>query len=396
MTDPKSFYRELDALLAGIRIEPSKGNLLIDVMQRIEATFGERLHIGSGRIYELRGRDFVLTHPEPPRPEWALRLAVDSPPITLAAKHRSYIYDDPHTAAPFFSVPEAVVKTTAIWVHSQEQQWLLVFDLLSGWEREEVTLLLNSVRLSLNYRLFTDLIGDRLEQAAELHKSLLPSATLEVPGYDIYAFSRSAEVIGGDFYDYYENDDGTFGVSIGDASGHGIPAALLVRDVVIGLRMGLEQELRLMYRLKKLNSVIQRSTYSTSFVSLFIGEFESDGHLFYANAGHPPPLLITADGVTRLEATGVALGFFPEIKLRRSHVVLPPDSLLLLYTDGIIERGEFENHFGIDRLASAASKLRRADSRAICEGLFQQVLEYDGFSPLEDDATLMVIKRLPR
>lgn len=396
MTDPKSFYRELDALLAGIRIEPSKGDLLEHVIERIEQVFGERLHIGNGRLYELRGQEFVLIYPAPSHSNWSPRLAVDSSPIMLADKHRSYIYDNNGLNAQFFTDPTAAVQTTVIWVHSQEQQWLIVFDLKAEWAREEVTLLLNAVRMSLNYRLFSDLIGGRLEQASEIHKSLLPPRPLKMPGYDIHAITRWAEIIGGDFYDYYDNEDGTFGVSIGDASGHGIPAALLVRDVVVGLRMGLAQELRLIHTLKKLNSVIQRSTYSASFVSLFVGEFENDGHLFYANAGHPPPLLITADGVVRLEATGIALGFFPTIKISRSHVHMPPGSVLILYSDGIIERGnEPDTMFGISRLTELATRLRDKSSREICENIFEHVEAFGENSAWQDDATVMVIKRQP-
>ncbi|MDZ7316029.1 MAG: serine/threonine-protein phosphatase [candidate division KSB1 bacterium] len=393
MIDAKSFYRELDALLATIRIEQPEGALLPHVIRRIETVFGERLHIGSGRLYELRGAEFVLTFPEA-TDRWTPHLPLDSEPIVLAAKHRSYIYDQPHLSRHFF-VAEPAHDVAAIWVHSQEQQWLLVFDLLPGWGREEITLLLNAVRLSLNYRIFIDLIGGRLEQAAEIHKSLLPTQPPQISGYDVYAFSQSAEIIGGDFFDFYDFEDGAFGFSIGDATGHGIPAALLVRDVVVGLRMGLAQELRLIHTLKKLNRVIQRSTYSTSFVSVFIGEFENDGHLFYANAGHPPPVLITETSTVRLEAGGIALGFFPELKITRSHVYMPPDSILVAYTDGIIERGTApDRFFGIERLVQTVREHKKESSRAICERIFDQVQAFDAYSPLQDDATLLIIKRL--
>ena len=81
------------------------------------------------------------------------------------------------------------------------------------------------------------------------------------------------------------------GVSIGDASGHGLPAALLVRDVVTGLRMGIEKELKVAHVFEKLNRVIHRSRLSSRFVSVFYGELEADGNLVYVNAGHQPPIL---------------------------------------------------------------------------------------------------------
>ena len=81
------------------------------------------------------------------------------------------------------------------------------------------------------------------------------------------------------------------GLSIGDASGHGLPAALLVRDVVTGMRMGIEKELKVAHVFEKLNRVIHRSRLSSRFVSVFYGELEADGNLVYVNAGHQPPIL---------------------------------------------------------------------------------------------------------
>ncbi|RPH94421.1 MAG: hypothetical protein EHM72_15605 [Calditrichaeota bacterium] len=397
MTDPKSFYRELDALLATIRIERSQGNLLITVISLIERSFGDRLHIGGGRLYELRGGEFILIHPELPSSLLATQISRENQAIRLAAKHRSYIYDQPDLNRPFYSADfSAIPNTTAVWIHNQGRHWLMVFELLPGWEREEISLLLNSVRLSLNYRLFADIIGSSLEQAAEIHKSLFPGNPIKIPGYEIHAISKSAEMIGGDFFDYYDNEDGTFGLSIGDASGHGIPAALLVRDVVIGLRMGLALDLRLVHTLKKLNAVIQRSTYSTCFVSLFVGELENDGHLFYTNAGHPGPILVTSNSAVTLDATGIALGFFPELKVARSHVHIPPDGVLVMYTDGIIERESApEIQFGVDSLKQLVIKNRRASAQELCQTIIQQVHEYGQKSSWQDDATVVVIKRMP-
>src|SRR5258708_5402285 len=92
-------------------------------------------------------------------------------------------------------------------------------------------------------------------------------------------------------YSFADSDEDMLGLSIGDASGHGLPAALLVRDVVTGLRMGLERELKIAHVFTKLNRVIHRSTLSSRFVSVFYAELERNGNLIYVNAGHQPPLL---------------------------------------------------------------------------------------------------------
>ena len=93
-------------------------------------------------------------------------------------------------------------------------------------------------------------------------------------GYDLAARSVAADEVGGDFYDFEDFGSDMLGVSIGDASGHGLPAALLVRDVVTGLRMGIEKELKVAHVFEKLNRVIHRSRLSSRFVSVFYGELE--------------------------------------------------------------------------------------------------------------------------
>ncbi len=396
MTDPKTFYRELDALLATIRIEPSHGDLVPRVIEILTTTFGDKLHICNGRIYEQRGDEFVLVYPPNASSRWQKKLPVDSDVVRLVATHRSYIYDTPELNNALLAEPVTSPNaSTAIWVHNQEKQWLIIFELMENWIREEISLFLNAVRTSLNYRLFTDIIGGSLQQAVEIQKSLLPKRSLIVEGYDIFGLSQPAELVGGDFYDYHDYEDGAFSVSIGDASGHGIPAALLVRDVVIGLRMGLAKEMRLLHTLRKLNTVIQRSTYSTNFVSLFIGEFEKDGHLFYVNAGHPGPILITADGDEELDATGITLGFLPEIRLSRSHALMPPGSVLVMFSDGIIERErENEQQFGIPRLKKLVRKNHKKTAKEICKIIFNEVFNFADRTTWEDDATVVVVKRL--
>ena len=395
MTDPKAFYRELDKLLAAIRIDRTRRGLIPKVITLLESTFAGQLHINNGRMYEKRGDDFFLVYPKKYSQPWQGSLSSQSQVMRLALKHRSYIYSDPDLSDAFFTTAGTNTNVTAILVHKQDQQWLIIFDLTPGWIREEVSLFLNAVRTSLNYRLFTDIIGGHLQQAVEIQKSLLPKNSLRVEGYDIYGHSQPAELVGGDFYDYHDNLDGAFSVSIGDASGHGIPAALLVRDVVIGMRMGLVREMRLVYTLQKLNTVIQRSTYSTNFVSLFVGEFEKDGHLFYVNAGHPALLLISGDDVKELPATGITLGFLAEINLSRSHAQLLPGSILIMFTDGIIEReNEKEEQYGADRLARLVQRHHKKSARELSELIFKDVFEFGHRTAWEDDATVVVVKRL--
>jgi len=280
-------------------------------------------------------------------------------------------------------------------VHNPIKRWLFVFELQSGWVYEQVMLFLRAMRTALNYRLFSEMVGNDLQRAEQIQKSLLPKLAPDIKGYQINGKSQPAELVGGDFYEYFQFDKQDFGIAIGDASGHGLPAALLVRDVVVGLRMGLEKNMRLVYTLKKLNKVIQQSTYSTNFVSLFIGEFEQDGHLFYVNAGHPPPFVVDEDNIYDLQATGITLGFLPSIDLGRAYFRLNPGAVLVAYSDGIIERVRKEDEqFGIKRLKKLVLENHEKSSEEIVDLIFKTVYDFGRKKSWDDDATLVVVKRL--
>ena len=121
---------------------------------------------------------------------------------------------------------------------------ILFYLLDTGWQFDELDFSLNTVRAAVGSRLFDARVRGSVREAAEIQQSLLEEPP-DFPGFDLAARSVPAEEVGGDFFDFHAFDEDMLGVSIGDASGHGLPAALLVRDVVTGLRMGLEKELKI-------------------------------------------------------------------------------------------------------------------------------------------------------
>lgn len=393
MLDPKQFYRELDSLLAKIAKNKKSGNFLYSTFTEVVQNFGQSIGISGGSIFELRDIEYlqVFTTQEY---TWHKKIDVNSPAIHEVLEHGSFIYDTPEMSSHLgVDITNGADVPAAIKIISSENQWLLMFGLSNRWAREEVTLYLNSIRTALNYRLFMDKMGGDLEQAVEIQQSLLPKKSPNFEGYNIYGRSIPAELVGGDFYEYFSFEKGHFGVSIGDASGHGLPAALLVRDVVIGLRMGIASEYKLVYTLKKLNHVIQQSTYATNFVSLFIGEMEQDGHLFFVNAGHPSPFLVTEKQIKELKPTGMVLGFVTDIKLNRSYAYMTPGSVLVMYTDGIIERSDgTENQFTIERLHKLVKDNRAKTAKEIVEIIFETVRDFGKAAHWEDDVTVVVIK----
>ncbi len=398
MIDPKSFYRDFDILLKKIRHERKHKNFVFSILKEVQNNFGSSLKIGNLRIYEERGDEYILVNSllEQNGHPLVTSLSARSDTVQQALHNGSYIYDDVNFSIDpqvrsqnYYAIPAAMV------IKGPEKRWIVLFELKDGWVREEVLFSLNAIRTALNFRLFSEAIQSELQQAEQIQRSLLPAQPPTIPGYQIAVRSHATEIVGGDLYDFFDFGGENFGVCIGDASGHGLPAALLVRDVVIGLRMGLEKNMKMVYTFQKLNSVIYRSTYSSRFVSLFYGEIESDGHLICVNAGHPAPIVVYEDQVTELKATGLILGALPEITLHRSYAPIKPNSVLVLFSDGIFERvNQQEEAYSVKRIKKLVMKYQKHSAQEILDKLFEDVYEFGSHNKWQDDSTAIVIKRL--
>jgi sigma-B regulation protein RsbU (phosphoserine phosphatase) len=306
-----------------------------------------------------------------------------------------YLFPDPGTeGSPYRSGFLPPLPAAAVLVGRRPRRHVFLFVLADGWIREELDFALNTVRAALGSRLADERVRGSVREAAEIQQSLLLDEAPDFPGFDIACRSLPAEEVGGDFYDFLLFDDETLGFAIGDASGHGLPAALQVRDVVTGLRMGIEKNLKIAYAFEKLNRVIHRSNLSSRFVSVFYGELEKDGTIVYVNGGHQPPLLFRNDSVTALAVGGTVIGPLPEARFRRGIARLERGETLVLCTDGILERrnpaGEFLGEDGLIRVVRA-NEGRPAEKTL--ERIFEFTKEWGDGRPWEDDATVVIVKR---
>ena len=398
MIEPKDFYRKLDSLLNKINMVKSGTDFLFNIVKELERTFGTELHIGKGRIYEKNGNEYLLLSKpfEQKSEEIEAKLSINSEAVQSILNSQTFIFDNHKSGIILkglknkeYAIPVAIV------VYNKEQNWILVFELKSGWIREEIEFCLNAVRAVLIYRLLSESHKNEYEQAFLVQKSLLPISSPQINGYQISGNSQQSELVGGDVFDYYKFNDDEFGFCIGDASGHGMPAALMARDVIIGLRMGLENQHKMVHTLKKLNRVIYQSANAARFISLFYAEIETNGALFYINAGHPSPILISGDEVIELKTTGLIFGVFPEIDLRRSYVEINPGNVLVLYTDGIIERqNNLGEEFGRERLINMILKNKTKDTEEILNAIFLAANKFGNKRKWQDDSTVVVIKRI--
>jgi sigma-B regulation protein RsbU (phosphoserine phosphatase) len=239
-----------------------------------------------------------------------------------------------------------------------------------------------------------------MEDARLIQTSILPRRVPNLGGYLMAAASQPAEIVGGDFWDVILLERGHFDVVVADATGHGLPAALQVRDVFTGLRMGLTREYKIDRTLERLNRIIHRSRLTTRFVSLFLVEIARDGALTYASAGHPPALLVRADGqVDRLHTSGLVLGPFPNARIRIGIDTIERDDLLVLYTDGITEAlaPDDETEYGIDRLQKlVVDGTASRQPQSIIDRVLADVNAFSGTDAPEDDRTIVVVKRATR
>jgi sigma-B regulation protein RsbU (phosphoserine phosphatase) len=169
----------------------------------------------------------------------------------------------------------------------------------------------------------------------------------------------------------------------------------MVRDVYVGLRMGIGGDLKIARTIERLNRILNKSRLSTKFVSLFYGEFETEGEIVYVNAGHPPPLhLRKTDGFAELEPTGMVLGPSPTAVYGRRAVKMEPGDVMLLYTDGIVEAHDRKGReFSAARVKRLLTDLRRRPAREIADALLERVREWAGGEAQEDDQTVVVIRR---
>jgi serine phosphatase RsbU (regulator of sigma subunit) len=260
--------------------------------------------------------------------------------------------------------------------------------------RSDLVVVLEAFRLVVSQRLLEASFSGVLEQAAAIQRSLLPDPLPPFPGFDLAARSVPAETVGGDVYDVLPLASDALAFAIADVSGHGLPAALEARDVLVGLRMGAARHMKIDATVEKLNTILCRSTLSTRFVSLVYGELESDGRFQFVNAGHPQPVLVNPEGIHGFPETGLVLGVSQSVRHRVRHGGIEPGGVIVLVTDGILEtRSPSGEEFGASRVAFLVRALRQKPAAWIVSALFEALIDHSREMNPVDDATVLVIKR---
>jgi sigma-B regulation protein RsbU (phosphoserine phosphatase) len=237
---------------------------------------------------------------------------------------------------------------------------------------------------------------EELNLAYRIQTNLLPKESPVLEMYDIAGMSIPAKVVGGDYYDFIRIDENRLAFCIGDISGKGMAAALLMSNLQAMVHSQVAEFDSPAAALERFNHLILQSTPPEKFVTFFIGIIDlANNELRFSNAGHHYPIQITSDGkITQLKINGIVLGILESQAFAEKTIKFNPEDLIVLYTDGVTEAANKNGEeFGIKRLTGAIVNSKNKSSEEIISGTLDSIKSFIGSAPQADDITLVIIKR---
>jgi sigma-B regulation protein RsbU (phosphoserine phosphatase) len=217
-----------------------------------------------------------------------------------------------------------------------------------------------------------------------------------IPGFEVIGWNRPARQVGGDYYDFQSLGHGRWGLVVGDVTGKGMPAALLVSTLHSALRVLLDRMEVGPALIERLNRHIYESSSPNKFITMLLAALDSEGcRLAYLNAGHNPGLLIRCDGtVEQLPSAGLPLGLMPQGTYGVVTLDLACDDLVCIYSDGITEcESPAEEELGLERLIALLAEHRKAPLAELIQRIDVAVTEFAQGQPQGDDQTVVLLRR---
>ncbi len=250
--------------------------------------------------------------------------------------------------------------------------------------------------------------------ARRIQERLLPSSMPRIPGFEVAASSDPSQQVGGDYFDFLQLGDGRWGFAVGDVTGKGVPAALLMSNVQASLHGQALHPGGVAATVERMNTLLAESTDPHMFVTFFYGVLDpATGEAVCTNAGHEPPILLRADGrVERVRIGGLILGMLPGQSYAEHSLTLEPGDLMVLYTDGVTEATgpghigpedqddddsldeSATNFFEEERLLEVVRQSRGLGAEDLRQRILREVRAFTEGRPQSDDITLLVLKRL--
>ncbi|HVF29755.1 MAG TPA: SpoIIE family protein phosphatase [Pyrinomonadaceae bacterium] len=235
-----------------------------------------------------------------------------------------------------------------------------------------------------------------LELATEIQQRFQPSAPPIMEGYEFQGISFSCYEIGGDYYDFIPRPDGRMLIALGDVSGKGTAAALLMSSLHAAIHAQVAAKSSLEETVLSVNQYLADNTPANRFVTLFVAELNpSDGTLKYINAGHNPPLMARADGsIGQLSSGGFPLGIIPGAEFEIGETRLQPGEALVVYSDGVSEANNLRgDEFGMERLSDVVRKNLKSSASGLRDKVESALSAFTQTAPANDDITLVIVKR---
>ncbi len=235
-----------------------------------------------------------------------------------------------------------------------------------------------------------------LAQASEIQRSLLPPEAPHCQGYELAGLNIPCRTVGGDYYDFLPYQDGRMGLVVGDVSGKGLPAALMMSSLQARVQMLLETSPDPARVVSVLNRNLAEHGIPGRFITFFYALLDpKTGHFQFSNAGHNYPLLLRANGtVESLAGSGLVMGISPHYKYELLQSCLNPGDTLALYSDGVTEASsERHGEFGENGLGDFLLQYRHQSCAEMVKALADEVRSWCGSTSFADDFTVLLVRR---
>jgi serine phosphatase RsbU (regulator of sigma subunit)/pSer/pThr/pTyr-binding forkhead associated (FHA) protein len=242
------------------------------------------------------------------------------------------------------------------------------------------------------------LMARDLEQAAEIQRSFLPSVAPEVPGLDLAGHNAACRTVGGDYFDFFAYPNGHVAMVLGDVSGKGMPASLLMMGLQARVQSLIDEPENLGQAMTRINRITSANCPRNRFISFFMCILDAaTGELTYANAGHNPPIIVRTDGKHELlEGGGPPLGIMRTMEFQQYKVQLNKGDILAIYSDGVTEAATPDDEeFEIENLAKILAANSTQPAQVMLEEVNKALTAWTVGAPPADDITLIVARLLP-
>lgn len=249
----------------------------------------------------------------------------------------------------------------------------------------------------LDERMERQRMENELQLASEIQQRFQPSAPPKVEGFDLQGISFPCYEIGGDYYDFIRLDDGRMLIALGDVSGKGTAAALLMSSLHAAVHAQAKTNLSVVDKINFINNYLAENTPANRFVTLFMAELNpKDGSIRFVNAGHNPPLIVHSGGTTeQLGSGGLPLGIMSGYAYTEGHARLYPGDVLVLYSDGVSEANNpTGEEFGLDRLSDVIHKHLDKPANRLRDRIEDALSKFADNTPAGDDITFVIVKRV--